>query len=86
MKLGISILLLLLGLSVTANSSKVAQPYTHVVTYVDWLMAQWGAEKIAGAIGVPGYAQYPTPYNVVNLAFVVSYGFADAAALWVNPR
>jgi len=49
-------------------------------------MAQWGSEKCAAAIGVPGFEEYPTPYNVINLAFEVSYGFADATAIWMKPK
>ena len=67
---------LLLILLVVAAQAQTYKNYTRIVTYVDSLISQWGSANCAAAIGVPGYAQYPTAYNVINLAFGVSYGYA----------
>jgi len=48
------------------------------------LTSYWGAESVAKAIGVPGYSD-PDLYNVINLAFLLNYGTADAASVWANP-
>jgi hypothetical protein len=56
----------------------------YLVTYVDKINSWWGAEAVAAALGVPGYAN-PTRYNVINLSFWLTSGPADAAALWANP-
>ncbi len=55
-----------------------------LLTYVDRLSSYWGGEKVADAIAMPGYSPL-TEYNVVNLAFLLNYGAADAAAIWANP-
>lgn len=55
------------------------------MTYIDRLSSYWGAEGIAAALGIPWNGVPTTPYNVINLAFVVGYGYADAAAIWMNP-
>ncbi len=51
-----------------------------LVTYVDHLNSYWGAEKVAASIGVPGYSE-PKLYNVINLAFLLNYGEADAGII-----
>ena len=48
------------------------------VTYVDSLSAWWGAEAVAAGIAMPGFAK-PHLYTVINLAFLLHYGAADAA-------
>lgn len=55
------------------------------VTYIDHLTSYWGAESIARALWVPGYAPNDLPYNYINLAFLLHYGPADAAAIWAHP-
>lgn len=54
------------------------------VAYVDRLSSYWGAANVAAAIGLPGYAK-STLYNVINLAFILENGEADAASVWANP-
>jgi hypothetical protein len=54
------------------------------VTYVDGISSWWGAEAVAAAIGMPGYAT-DHMYTVINLAFLLSYGPADALSVWHHP-
>ena len=67
----------LLGLLVSTKAG-VLPGNSIRVTYVDGLTAWWGAEAVAAGIAMPGYAQ-PHLYTVVNLAFLLKYGAADAA-------
>lgn len=55
-----------------------------MVTYVDKLDYYWGANETASDIAVPGYCP-KTPYNYINLAFMLSTGAVDAVAIWNNP-
>jgi len=52
-----------------------------LVSYIDHLSSYYGAESVAAAIGVPGYAN-DTSYNVIILAFLENYGAADAVSVW----
>jgi len=53
------------------------------VVYIDAINSWWPPTAIAAGIGVPGYAQN-TSFNVINLAFWLNSGSADAALLWAN--
>jgi len=53
------------------------------VIYIDALNAWWPPTAIAGGLGVPEYS-HNYSYNVVNLAFWLTSGSADAALVWAN--
>lgn len=55
------------------------------LAYVDRINQWWPPEKIAGGIGVPGYADQ-TIYNFIALAFW-SYGAGplDIVNIWAEP-
>ena len=55
-----------------------------LVTYVDRLSSYWGGPSVADALGVPHYS-IDTKYNVIILAFVLEYGAADAADIFIRP-
>lgn len=47
------------------------------VTYIDSANDWWGAEKMAAALAVPGYAE-TNEYNYIFLAFILHSGPSDA--------
>ena len=54
-----------------------------VVGYIDKMNAWWPPEKVAASLGVPGYAE-ASGFTVLNLAFWLTGGPADAATVWAN--
>lgn len=54
-----------------------------MVGYIDRMNAWWPPEKVAASLGVPGYAE-PSGFTVLNLAFWLTGGPADAATVWAN--
>ena len=55
-----------------------------LVTYVDRLSSYWGGASVADALAVPGWS-LDVKYNVIILAFVLEYGAADAADIFIRP-
>jgi chitinase len=53
------------------------------VIYIDALTSWWPPTAIAAGLGIPGYA-HNSSYNVINLAFWMDSGPADAATVWAN--
>lgn len=63
--------------------SKVNYPVRF--TYIDRINQWWPPEKIAGGLGVPGYAD-ATIYNYIALAFwSYSTGPLDIVNIWADP-
>ncbi len=63
--------------------AKVNYPVRFV--YIDRINQWWPPEKIAGGMGVPGYANN-TIYNYIALAFwTYSTGPLDIVSIWADP-
>jgi hypothetical protein len=54
------------------------------LSYVDNVVAWWPPQSIAAGMGIPGFAQ-TSIYNYVVLAFWLSAGPVDIAAVWNDP-
>jgi len=61
----------------------VVQSAPRASIYIDGLNSWWPPTAIAASMGVPGYA-HNSSYNVINLAFWLNSGSADAALVWGN--
>lgn len=85
-KVSVIFLLFVLSLALSQELRRQANvDYPVRFTYVNRLSAWWGAEKIAAALGVPGYAP-PNQYNYVALSFwTCNLGATDAVTMWTNP-
>ena len=66
-----------------ASSNSMVVPSPLFASYVD-TMRWWPPTSMAADLGVPGYAAN-TAYNVIILAFWLSTGPADVAAVWADP-